>query len=165
MWIETGVADSGAVRQKTRVRRPETGDRRHETGDVRQEMRDRSHETGAVRQKIWDRRHETGDVRQKMWDRRRDTGGMRHEIGGGRQEAWDRRHENDTNLGERRHDTKDKDTRDWSHSFLQLTTKHSDTHHFSNRNVCDRSQTCQWKITKHFDTARWKKWLFKQCMP
>ena len=89
-----------------------------------------------------DVRRDTGDVRQDIWDRRRETGDrrretgvVRQETGGGRQEAW-----------------------------YRITTKHSDTQHFSNRNVCDRSQTCQGYIREHFDTASREKWLFKQCI-
>ena len=115
--------------------------------------------TGAERQEPWDwsrerefMRQEKGDMRQEMWHRRRETWDMRQETGDRRQEtwvrrqeAWDKRHEiwyKICETGDMIQNTwyKREDTRDSCHSFPQLTTNHSNTQHFSNRNVCYRSQ-------------------------
>ena len=107
------------------------------------------------------RRRETGEVGQEMWDRRRETRDRRRETWDRRRETWDMTHD----TRNRRHATKDIDIKEvtWYKRqepfFPQLTTKHSDTQHFSNRNVCDRSQRksalnwsqiCFWLIKETF---------------
>ena len=101
---------------------------------MKQESWDRRHKTGDVRQETWDSCHETGDMRLDIWDRRRETGDRRHETEDVRYETWFRIHETGDMIQEtwyKRHDTRDIIEETWykrqGPSFLQLTTKHSDT--------------------------------------
>ena len=120
-------------------RRLETGDRRLETGGMR-----RRRGTGKGRQETWDRKCETWGVRQKTWDRRQETWERRRETWDMIQDTQDRRHDTGDiiqNTSNKRHHRRDMiQFKRLEPFFPQLTTKHSDTQHFININVCDRSQ-------------------------
>ena len=133
-------------------RRLETGYMWQETWDRRRGTRNVRRETGNVRQETWDRRHGTGERRCETWDRRCETWDMRHDTRYTKQETW-----------YRRHDAKDIIEETWYKRqepfFPQLTLKHSDTQHASNRNICDisqrnsflnLSQNCMWLIKDTF---------------
>ena len=100
---------------------------------------------------MWVSRQETGGVRQETWDMS-ETWNRIQETGDMIQKTWYKRHHRRDMIQE---------TGSILSAINHKTFWH--THTFSNRNVCDRLQTCQWQITEHCDTASKEKLLFKQC--